>query len=58
MGVGIMEGATKGVNWYQFSKQFISWVSTLFVVGLGVAAVFAQVGVGWGGREGVDGGGM
>jgi hypothetical protein len=26
-----------------FAKQFASWVSTLFVVGLAVAAIFAQV---------------
>jgi sodium-dependent phosphate transporter len=41
IGVGILEG-TKGVNWTQFSKQFLSWVATLFVIGLAVAAVFAQ----------------
>lgn len=43
MGVGLMEGFQKGVNWKMFAKQFASWVSTLFVVGLGVGAVFAQV---------------
>lgn len=43
IGVGLMEGIQKGVNWKMFAKQFASWVSTLFVVGLAVAAVFAQV---------------
>eukprot|EP00775_Hariotina_reticulata_P012767 gene12767-12895_t len=42
IGVGLCEGIAKGVNWKMFGKQFASWVSTLFVVGLGVAAVFAQ----------------
>ncbi|BBN09461.1 solute carrier family 20 (sodium-dependent phosphate transporter) [Marchantia polymorpha subsp. ruderalis] len=41
IGVGILEGS-KGVNWTQFLKQFASWVATLFVIGLAVAAVFAQ----------------
>ncbi|KAG6558097.1 hypothetical protein Mapa_000278 [Marchantia paleacea] len=41
IGVGILEGS-KGVNWTQFLKQFASWVSTLFVIGLAVAAVFSQ----------------
>lgn len=41
IGVGLLEG-TKGVNWTQFLKQFLSWVSTLFVIGLAVAAVFSQ----------------
>ncbi|KAG6552742.1 hypothetical protein Mapa_005690 [Marchantia paleacea] len=41
IGVGFLEG-TKGVNWAFFVKQFASWVSTLFVIGLVVAAVFAQ----------------
>jgi sodium-dependent phosphate transporter len=41
MGIGLMEGSG-GVNWRQFGKQFASWVSTLFVVGLGVGALFAQ----------------
>ena len=47
VGVGLCEGFTRGVNWRLFGKQFLSWVSTLFVVGLGVAAIFAQVGLGW-----------
>lgn len=47
MGVGLMEGFQKGVNWKMFAKQFASWVSTLFVVGLGVGAIFAQVRGGW-----------
>ncbi|KAL2632062.1 hypothetical protein R1flu_016748 [Riccia fluitans] len=41
IGVGLLEGS-KGVNWTQFLKQFLSWVSTLFVIGLFVAALFAQ----------------
>ncbi|OAE26075.1 hypothetical protein AXG93_3703s1000 [Marchantia polymorpha subsp. ruderalis] len=41
IGVGILEGSKK-VNWTQFLKQFASWVTTLFVIGLAVAAVFAQ----------------
>ncbi|KAL2629285.1 hypothetical protein R1flu_013971 [Riccia fluitans] len=41
IGVGLLEGA-KGVNWNQFLKQFASWVSTLLVIGLAVAAVFSQ----------------
>lgn len=41
IGVGILEGA-KGVNWNQLLKQFASWVATLFVIGLAVAAVFSQ----------------
>lgn len=43
MGVGLLEGIQKGVNWRMFAKQFLSWVSTLFVVGLATAAIFAQV---------------
>lgn len=38
-----MEGFKQGVNWKLFGKQFLSWVCTLFVVGLAVAAVFSQV---------------
>ncbi len=41
-----MEGFSQGVNWKMFGKQFMSWVSTLFVVGLAVAALFAQVRLG------------
>lgn len=41
VGVGLLEGAA-GVNWKQFARQFASWVGTLAVVGLGVAALFAQ----------------
>ncbi|BBN09033.1 solute carrier family 20 (sodium-dependent phosphate transporter) [Marchantia polymorpha subsp. ruderalis] len=41
IGVGVLEGS-KGVNWTFFVKQFASWVSTLFVIGVVVAAVFAQ----------------
>ena len=44
VGVGLTEGRRgKGVNWRLFAMQFASWVMTLIVVGLGVAAVFAQV---------------
>lgn len=42
VGVGLVEGARRGVNWKQFGIQFASWVATIFVVGLGVAALFAQ----------------
>ncbi|KAK9823293.1 hypothetical protein WJX72_001659 [[Myrmecia] bisecta] len=42
VGVGLCEGAKTGVNWRQFAKQFVSWVATLFVVGLLTAALFAQ----------------
>eukprot|EP00884_Botryococcus_braunii_P009168 jgi/Botrbrau1/18252/Bobra.0634s0005.1 len=42
VGVGLLEGVSRGVNWFQFGKQFASWVATLFIVGFGVAAVFAQ----------------
>lgn len=42
VGVGLLEGA-KGVNWKQFSRQFIAWVCTLAIVGLLTAALFAQV---------------
>jgi sodium-dependent phosphate transporter len=41
VGVGLLEGAA-GVNWRQFARQFASWVATLVVVGLAVAALFAQ----------------
>lgn len=44
VGVGLAEGrGGRGVNWRLFAKQFASWVMTLVVVGLGVAALFAQV---------------
>lgn len=43
VGVGLMEGVRSGVNWNMFAQQFASWVSTLFVVGLATAALFAQV---------------
>jgi sodium-dependent phosphate transporter len=42
VGVGLCEGVAKGVNWRHFGKQFASWAATLFVVGFGVAAIFAQ----------------
>jgi sodium-dependent phosphate transporter len=41
VGVGLLEG-TSGVNWREFAKQFASWVCTLGIVGLSVAALFAQ----------------
>lgn len=41
VGVGAMEGV-QGVNWKLFGKTFISWVSTMFVMGIGVSALFAQ----------------
>ncbi|GFH27892.1 phosphate transporter [Haematococcus lacustris] len=40
IGVGLTEG-TMGVNWRFFALQFSTWVSTLFVCGLGTAAIFA-----------------
>ncbi len=44
IGVGLCENINgKGVNWRQFLRQFASWVATLFLVGFGTAAVFAQV---------------
>ncbi len=44
IGVGICENINgKGVNWRQFLRQFASWVATLFLVGFGTAALFAQV---------------
>jgi sodium-dependent phosphate transporter len=42
VGVGLLEGIKGGVNWRLFGQQFASWVATLFVVGLAVAAIFAQ----------------
>lgn len=44
IGVGLCENINgKGVNWRQFLRQFASWVATLFLVGFGTAAIFAQV---------------
>lgn len=43
IGVGLAEGIG-GVNWKFFARTFASWVSTLAVVGLATAALFAQVG--------------
>ena len=43
IGVGLMEGVRAGVNWMFFARIFSSWVSTLAVVGLATAAIFAQV---------------
>ncbi|CAL8461919.1 g1450 [Coccomyxa elongata] len=43
IGVGICENINgKGVNWRQFLRHFASWVATLFLVGFGTAAIFAQ----------------
>ncbi|KAH7290905.1 hypothetical protein KP509_30G068900 [Ceratopteris richardii] len=41
VGIGIMEGL-RGVNWKVFVEQFLAWVSTLVVIGLFTAALFAQ----------------
>ena len=42
VGIGIVEGVQKGVNWKQFGLQFMSWVLTIFVMALGTAAFFKQ----------------
>lgn len=42
VGIGITEGVKKGVNWKQFGFQFLSWVNTIFIMALGVAAIFKQ----------------
>jgi len=42
VGIGIMEGVKKGVNWKQMAMQFGSWIITIFVMGLGTAAFFKQ----------------
>jgi sodium-dependent phosphate transporter len=42
VGVGLLEGARKGVNWKLFAKQFVSWVATMVVCALGTAGLFAQ----------------
>lgn len=42
VGVGLLEGVTKGVNWSFFGKQFASWIFTMFFVGGMTAAMFAQ----------------
>ena len=42
VGIGIVEGAKKGVNWKVFGFQFASWIVTIFVMSLGVAAFFKQ----------------
>jgi sodium-dependent phosphate transporter len=41
LGVGLAEGV-KGVNWRFLGLTVFSWVNTMFVIGMGVAAVFAQ----------------
>jgi len=42
VGIGIVEGVKKGVNWKQMGAQFGSWIITIFVMGLGTAAFFKQ----------------
>lgn len=42
VGVGLVEGS-KGVNWKQFGIQVVGWAVSTVVVGLTVAALFAQV---------------
>ena len=42
VGIGIVEGVQKGVNWKQFFTQFGSWIITIFVMSLGTAAFFKQ----------------
>ena len=42
VGIGIVEGVKKGVNWKQMGAQFASWVITIFVMSLGTAAFFKQ----------------
>ena len=41
IGVGAVEGL-KGVNWRFFATTVLSWINTMFFIGLGVGAVFAQ----------------
>lgn len=41
LGVGLSEGM-KGVNWRFFGQTVLSWVNTMFFIGIGVAAVFSQ----------------
>eukprot|EP01041_Mallomonas_annulata_P007452 gene7452-15239_t len=41
VGIGLVEGVG-GVNWKTFALQFVNWVNTLFVMGLGVACLFQQ----------------
>ncbi|BBN07151.1 solute carrier family 20 (sodium-dependent phosphate transporter) [Marchantia polymorpha subsp. ruderalis] len=41
VGVGLVEGS-KGVNWKQFGIQVVGWAVSTVVVGLTVAALFAQ----------------
>ena len=42
VGVGLCESLKGGINWKLFGSQFAGWVSTLLVVALSTAAVFAQ----------------
>ncbi|BBN07402.1 solute carrier family 20 (sodium-dependent phosphate transporter) [Marchantia polymorpha subsp. ruderalis] len=41
VGVGVVEGS-QGVNWKQFGLQVVGWAFSTLVVGLTVAALFAQ----------------
>jgi len=41
IGVGAVEGL-KGVNWRFFATTVLSWINTMFFIGLGVGAIFAQ----------------
>jgi sodium-dependent phosphate transporter len=41
VGIGLCEGIV-GVNWAFFGVQFGSWVATMFVCGVGTAALFAS----------------
>lgn len=41
MGVGLCEGARKGVNWKLFGQQFASWVVTMVICAGTTAALFA-----------------
>jgi sodium-dependent phosphate transporter len=41
IGVGAVEGL-KGVNWRFFATTVLSWINTMFFIGLGVGGVFAQ----------------
>jgi sodium-dependent phosphate transporter len=42
VGVGLCELLKGGINWKLFGSQIAGWVSTLLVVALSTAAVFAQ----------------
>lgn len=42
VGVGLMEGAKRGVNWKFFARQFAAWVATVMVAAVATAGLFAQ----------------